>query len=85
MKIKTLLVMVLMTGCGGADLEVSGIGGEVRVLPRCGTCFTVLNDLCIDDGSCGASSACATERPDLPAMSWTNDPGLNWTVDFTCE
>lgn len=73
---KYFLVLVLFS-CGGSAPKVA------VEPPLCGPCFRVIDQLCIDDGTC-ADSACAAQRPDLPAMSWVNDPALNWQVDFTC-
>lgn len=83
MKIKLLVLSMAMMGCGGTGFEPEGTG-SVKVLPLCGACFRVFDQLCVDDGTC-PGSACATERPDLQSMAWVNDPGLNWLVDFNCE
>ncbi len=76
---------LLLMGCGPASaLEVGEGWGEVEVLPTCGPCFRVIGDLCVDDATCEAP-ACADARPDLTAMSWANDPALNFNVDFGCR
>ena len=69
-------LVLMLVACGGAPK----VAFEAPP-PTCGPCFRVLDELCIDDGTC-AGSACAAQRPDLPAMSWVNDPALNWQVDF---
>lgn len=75
------LVLLMLMGCGGAAPKVAFEPKLEPVAPTCGECFRVIDELCIDDGTC-AGSACAAQRPDLPSMSWVNDPALNWRVDF---